>query len=86
MRFFDFLSLKFLVLVGVMYLHFKRLYLKRFDFEKVMVNVAINIDDANVCFNFFLLFLSKTRFWGHFTVHCFFPIQNPLELGVFLSI
>ena len=38
--------------MGIMYLYFKLLYLKWFDFMKATVNVTIVIDDANIWFNF----------------------------------
>ena len=73
--------------MGILYLEKKdNIELKGFDFEKFMVNVATEIDYANVCLNFFPCFLVRLDFWGIFVCICFSSMQTPLIIVVFLRI
>ena len=79
--------------MGILYYRFKRLYfeqidniqLKGFDFDNAIVNFAIKIDDGNVGFNYFLLFLSRATFLGHFTLLLILFNLNPLNICCILN-
>ena len=78
MRFFEFQILGFSGYIVFTFYDFvfgkkDNIELKSFDFEEAVVNIAIETDDANVCFNF-----SKNRFLGQFSVHLLFFSSNPL--------